>query len=690
MKMKDREIEKINSSDIRRLEKTLYKIDRHEKELITEFDNNIVNILGDALKPLLEEIKKNKNLIENIDTRIIKVNNQDYLIPVNFLQNFHKSYIENPQLKVLFEDKVKQWFKNKTEEIRKSIKDVDSYQEIERVLPHAYALSSLALTSFHKNPKMILRDVQKLTGIAISEGSIAELGTGEGKTLSAILPTYLYALRGKGAHVITANGYLARRDFEETLPIYEGLGLTSGFLPDNEIELAEIEGLNPDNLSLMDKYKLQEKIKVIKQKSYQCDITYGSKQTFAFDYLRDNNITRKEDMMQRGEKPGFALIDEVDDALIDDAMVPYRIALQTPMYHKNMTIRDLCTMQGISYEKVLPSVRMLGIKGDTLTYEEARYISQTFGHLELLNDPIVYQELADRFFRSQKVFVTEDNSLGFKRGKDLHEAILNDSLYDTDEIKNNYGIILCKELREYKLSDKCYDDFLKYCYLSFHINTQITKNQNKILNDPNYKEGKEYYLDSYGRVKLTMMGASKILSDENYPDFIDDYNRYLSSVNSESSVLIHYFRQAVTAHLLMKNNENYLVENGKVKTLKNGRVQEGSTYSNGLHQAIEIKEKIPQENRTKETTAAATITQKDFYSRYDMFSGMTGTSSKSVFQEIFGKATVEIPKHAFYSFFSRRKKENAKEPIGVSQKRIEFSLELDEKIKLIVNSIIRS
>ncbi len=689
MRVRDNEIDKINNANIRRYEKILSEIDKYEASLLEDFDKNIQAILGSLFVPIIKEINKNPSIIQG-NCRTVRINNEEYKIPNNLLMVFHKSLITDPNLKKAYEDKLKMWFKDKTTQIKNAIKDKDNYDDVIRVLPPAYALASIALTTFHKHPNMILRDVQKMTGIAISEGDIAELGTGEGKTLAAVLPTYLFALRGKGAHVITANGYLAKRDFEETLPIYEGLGLSSGYLPEDESVLAEIEGKDINNLSGTDRIKLQEKLKRIKQDAYRRDITYGSKQTFAFDYLRDNSITKKEDMIQRPERPGFALIDEVDDALIDDAQVPYRIAIQTPMYDYDMSLRELCILQNVSYEEILPQVQRLNINLDKLSYEEARYISNTYLKKELLLDPRRYQEAADRFFRMQKVLVTEDNTYGFRTGKELYKAIVDDDKYDAEEIRRKYGIILCRELREFKISDKCYEDFLKYCYFSFQINSEVLSNQSRIARDPNYKQNEDYIIDKDGRMKLTMKGAEKILHDKNYPDFIDNYNKYLSAISRESTALLHYFQQAVIANLLMKNGEDYSVVNGRIKTLKNGRVQEGSTYSNGLHQALEIKEKIPSENRTKETTASSTITQKDFYSRYDIFSGMTGTSSKEVFREVFGKQTVEIPKHAFYSFFSRRKKSNSKEPIGVEKKDTKFTRTREDKIKLILESIIES
>lgn len=689
MSMIDKELEKIKHSDIKRFERTIGVIDKYEKSLQEDFDNNIEMILGDIFIPILEEINKSNKLI-GVSTKTITHNGKTYKIPTNFLTTFHKSYISNPELKQKFENRLKMWFSDKTEQLRRAIKDVNNYDEVEKIMPSSFALASLALTCFHKNPNMILRDVQKMAGIAISEGSITELGTGEGKTLSGVLPAFLQALRGKGVHVITANPYLAKRDFEETLPIYEGLGLTSGYLPDSEEQLAEIEGLDKTKLTAYDRVKLQKKLKVYKQDAYKCDITYGSKQTFAFDYLRDNTVTAEQDMLQRIDRPGFALIDEVDDALIDDAEVPYRIAVTTPMYKENMSLRDLCIVQGISYDEIYKKVLNMNINVDSLTFEEARYISKTFGKRELLVDPRRYQEAAERFFRTQKVLITEDNKYGFRTGKELFEALLDEDKYDADEIKNTYGIILCRELRDYKISDKCIEDFLRYCYFSFQINSEVLINQSRIENDPNYKKGEDYIITSNGKMKLTMKGANKILNDKNYPDFIDDYNMYLSAVSSESATLLHYFQQAIVANLLMEKGKDYIVENGVVKTLKNGRIQAGSTYSNGLHQALEIKENIPFEKRTKESTASSTITQKDYYSRYDMFSGMTGTSSKEVFGEIFGKSTVEIPRHSFYSFYGRRKKLDAKKPIGVETKDTKFALTEDDKINLIINSITES
>ena len=685
--MKDRDIElnKVRSNDVKRLEKILYLIDKVESDLLVDFDNNIHNIFGESLLPILKELE-NYPLSQDVKTHIVKIDNQEYKVPFKFLTTFHKSFIRDIDLRVVFEEKIKAWFADKTAILKNNINRDSTYDDLYKAMPSAYALSSLALTTFHKRPNMVLRDVQKMTGIVVNEGNIAELGTGEGKTLASVLPVYLQALRGKGVHVITANQYLSKRDYEETLPIFEGLGLTSKFLPETEEELAEIEGYDKNNLSIPIRYELQKKLRKIKQDAYRADITYGSKSTFAFDYLRDNLVTRKEDLVQREERSGFALIDEVDDALIDDATVPYIVAQQSPMYKKDMTLKELCILEDISYEEIKIKASSLGINNEILTYDEAKYIAKTFGRFDLLPDPSRYQEISERFFRHQKIYETKDNMFNFATSKELYDAICDEERYQANVIREKYGIIFCNETKEFKVTDKCYDDFLKYSYFAMEINSQVIKYQNQLVIDKNYIPDVDYYLKTDGKIKLTMKGANKLINDNNYPEFIENYNNYMSLISKKSAELIHYFNQAIIANLVMEKDKDYIVDEGKIKVLKNGRIVEGSTYSNGLHQALEIKENIDKDFRTKETVSNSTITQKDFYQRYDMFSGMTGTSSKSVFKEIFHKDTVSIPKHAFYSFYGERKTSN-KEPSGIEKKDVVFSNQLNDKLNLIVKSV---
>ena len=697
MRVNDKEMAKIKSGEIKRLEQTLELIDVEENALLQEFDSNIASILGELLVPILKEINQkrvvvNGRLVHFVDTincsRIVKTSTGDLKVPDDFLQVVHKSYL-SPKLMNQYEAILKRWFSERTEAIRDNIKDVNSYDDVNKELPRAYALASLALTAFHKRPNMILRDVQKLTGIAISEGDIAELGTGEGKTLSAVLPVFLQALRGKGAHVITANSYLARRDYEETLPIFEGLGLTSGYIPENEEELAVSLGRDPKKLTPNERVQLYKRLNKMKQIAYRRDITYGAKATFAFDYLRDNGIKRRDEMVQRVDKPGFALIDEVDDALVDAAQVPYRISENTPTYMPGMSLRDLCIAFNVPVDPIIPKVTRLGLPTENLTFQEASHIAKMFLNKELLPDQSQYQELAQAFFQRQRVLVCEDQLYGFKTGKDLYNEMVSEKHYDFSQIKAKYGVVYCREKREFMISDHAYEGFLKFCYFALHINTDILYYQKRLLADPKYKLGVDYNVVR-GSVVLTSTGANKIIYDKNYPRIHTNYEEYLTGMSHEAAVMAHYLQQAAMANLVMVKNQDYTIDGGKVKVMKNGRIQEGSTYSNGLHQAIEIKEGIPRSGRAKEMTASSSITQKDFYQRYDMFSGMTGTSAKKLFYEVYGKATIEIPKHAFYSYYGRRRLEGAKKPIGVDRKDTQFALTLEDKVRLIVKSILES
>lgn len=692
--MKDEEIEKVNSREIKELEKTLNKINNEEEKLLEEFDKNIFEILGDIATPLLEQLKNETKLdelgrvvpiLENLETR----NVNGYNIPKNFLLHIHKSLITNQDLKIKYETRLKEWFTKKTNVFKELIKDKNTSKEVNEHIPEIYALASLALSSFH-NRQIRLYDVQKLTGIVISEGNIAELGTGEGKTLSAILPIYLQALRGKGAHVITANSYLSKRDYEETKPIYEGLGLTTGFVPENIQDLIVQENIDASTLSQKEQQELREKLKLVKKNAYYSDITYGSKTAIAFDYLRDNIIYDKDDMVERPIAPGFALIDEVDDVLVDDAQIPYKLARLLPMYKEHMTLLELCTILDEDYEKTLSKVKENNLNLNDLTYEEANYICETIFSKELLPDQKKFQEIAQRFFNTQKVLVTKDNMLGLKTSKELYDALLDGDKYDVSKIIEEYGIIYCPETKEYKISDKCYEKYLEYVYFATQFRGAIRQSEEKIKKDNNYEEGTDYSFDSKNHVRLTTIGINKILQDKNYDEIIDDYNQFMTTVTTNSSAVIHYFTQAVVANLIMEKGKEYIVDNDEIKVLKNSRIQENSTFSFGLHQALEIKEKVPYTKRTNETESIATITQKDFYQRYDAFSGMTGTSSKEIFSDIFGKQTISIPRNSFYSYYKNTDRKTQKEPIGVTKKDTIFSLEQTEKISLIINSILES
>ena len=334
MKSIEEELRKLNAIEIKKQNPVLSKIASLENELIEAFNKDLKVIFGAHYSDIIKTISKNTPNLDNVKTRTVTIDGEQepVIIPVNILQDFHKSYIENDNLRIFYEERLKDWFSEKTNGIKEIIKKSDTYQDLMKERDFSFALASLAITSFHQRPGIVLRKVQKRTGIAISEGNVAELASGEGKTLAAVLPAFLNALRGKGVHIVTANNYLSKRDYDELLPIYEGLGLSAGYLPKDEEELATLQGKKISDISKEDMLKLCEEFNEIHREAYKADITFGSSDTFAFDYLRDNTINTKEEMVQRVENPGCAIIDEIDDLLIDNGQTPYVISEKSFVY----------------------------------------------------------------------------------------------------------------------------------------------------------------------------------------------------------------------------------------------------------------------------------------------------------------------------------------------------------------------
>lgn len=692
----------VDSSEIRKLEKVLSEVEKKEQYLIDEFDYNARSILGSEL---FDELIRNPEIVARLE-RIVSENRDGTkdVFYTGLLSNVHKSMIKNPKTRKEFEDRISLWFSKKSQKLRSVLDHKTTYDEIKDYVPYSFALASLAITTFHENPRMRLRDVQKLASIAMINGDVAELGTGEGKTLAGLLPTFFHALRGKGAHIITANSYLSKRDYDELRPILEGLGLSVGYLPESDEDLARIEGVNYDSLSYDERLKLNKRLTAIKQDAYSKDVTYGSKASFAFDYLRDSIAREKEDLLQREENPGFALIDEIDDVLIDDAFCPYVLGGDTLVYKENMTTYDLANLLKIPYSEFKSKLEASSIYLDRfqrISYEQARDITADIYDEILIPDQYTYQKNAQAFLESRILpyiyEVKEDNEFGIP-AEELYENLTRnekDYIFSKreKEIRNSSFVIYYPNKGKFFVSDECYDEFLTYCYLSFQIGSVVKKHQEEILEDSAYVKGKDYVIVG-NNVVMMITGARKLISDKNHPDFIQQYERYMNMITPVSNEILHCFEQAINANLLLHRNRDYILDGGAIKVLKNGRVQDGSVFTDGIHQALEQKEHISRERMTSENQIVASITQKDFYNRYDTFSGMTGTSSKEVFREVYGKDTASIPRSAFYDYYSehvKRKKRNSKvKPNGVEKRDTKFALDENDKIKLIINSIKRS
>ncbi len=702
MFIKESEERKVNSSELTHYEKTLNDIEKEENKIVSEFDSNIKRILGNTLYSYLQ----NKNMIKP-----------------SFLLNFHFSDIPNEDafinndgkeigVREYFKERVSHFFVEKTKELRKEIDGKELNDSIiSKYVPESFALASMGLLTFHRKKGMKVRDVQKLAGLSMCYGDIAELGTGEGKTIAAVLPAFFHALRGKGVHVITANSYLSKRDFVELSPIYEGLGLTCGYVKTNEEEKNRTELIKS------------------KKEAYNCDITYSPKDEVAFDYLRDSTSKKLEDVVTRKDKVGFAIIDEVDDILVDSANSPYVIAGYPRIFNDNMTLLNLANAMSIQINELLRELKRRGINVDDktqLSYDEALTIADLFSkdleidnHDHLLTAQLFYSNLERSSIPTngfdRKIFEKYKNELAFNNGiMRVYDARLYGLLigeeqnlesssyfgkfrYDPQDIQilRKYAkLVVCPTSNAFYINNRTFEDYLKRQFLGTTNNVKIiNKEKNNIIR---YLSKEDYTLSNKGIVNLTTTGLNKIISNSQliklFPLTVSEYKKLINNNNEYGSYYYHILAQTIIANEMLKLNEDYTISGGKIVLLKNAREQPGSSYSNGLHQAIEVKELLNNRIKiTNENPSLASVTQKDYYGRYELFSGMTGTSAKKIFSSRYGKTTLSIPRDSYYSYHSKRlrklKRNSNIEPIGIEKRRTIFAKNNHDKFSLILNSI---
>ena len=715
MYLGDTEKKKVNSALLESYEKVLYEIEKEEETIISSFDRDIEKILGKTLLNFL--IENNYIKVKYIDGKVVGD---------RVLESFHFSDIPSDQTFIkpdgteisigqYYKERVSKYLSVKTNEYKEALGSEIDEKKFNKNMPKILALASVGLTTFHRRRDMHLRDVQKLAGIGMCYGEIAELGTGEGKTVAAVLPAFMHALRGKGVHVVTANSYLSKRDYDELKPVYEGLGLTVGYVRSQSEE-------NHDGLEL----------KASKRKAYHCDITYSAKDEIAFDYLRDSTASVLEDVVTRDGKPGFAIIDEVDDALVDSASSPYIIAASPPYYKEEMTLKDIANVMALPLDKVIEQLELRGMDTDIkrkYTYEEATSVAELFSKEIYLDshDKLINAQTFYNIARFVTVNIAQEDKVVFDKYKDLftmengilrvHDKRLfrllassttsDDSAYyfgkykftpdEVEAIRKYTKIIICPTTRQFYVTDSTLEEHMNLQFLSSRKMIEYTdKYVDKIKEELIVDE--DYTISKKGLVRLTMKGFLKICDDPKYkeifPEIYDSYSELITNRNTMGSYYSHILFQCIMANELQKEGEDYIIRDGKVVLLKNAREKVGSTYSNGLHQAIEIKEITKGVIFTNENPSLASITQKDFYSRYELFCGMTGTSAHKIFKERYGKGTLEVPRDAFYAHYSKKlikQKRNTKDaPRGVEKRKAVFAYSKENKFELIYRSILES
>jgi preprotein translocase subunit SecA len=426
---------------------------------------------------------------------------------------------------------------------------------------------------------MVHYDVQLIGGIVLHQGKIAEMTTGEGKTLVATLPAYLNALAGQGVHIVTVNDYLARRDSEWMGPLYEFHGLTVDCIDKHEPNSEE------------------------RRKAYLSDICFGTNNEFGFDYLRDNMTRTPEELVQR--KLHFAMVDEVDSVLVDDARTPLIISGPIPrgdeheFYQLKPRIQRLVDAQKAYINGALNEAKKQIAEGKTGTDEGGLALLRA--HRGLPKSKALIKFLSDGSNRS--LLQKTDNYYMQDQGKEM--PMVDADLFFVIDEKNNSVELTEKGIELITASGE----------------------------DPHFFVMPDVGGEVAEIEKSTMTAEEKVhRKDELMRDF---------SIKSER---IHSVNQLLKAYTLFEKDTEYILDEGKVKIVdeQTGRVLDGRRYSDGLHQAIEAKENVKVEDATQ---TFATVTLQNYFRMYHKLCGMTGTAVTEAGElwEIYKLDVVEIP-----------------------------------------------
>ena len=559
--------------------------------------NLVKKIFGDKyekelklLWPIVDEINEEYEKIKDLTDEQLIAKTEEFRQKINEYTKETREKIEELNTKLQSnEDFDRQDAHDELDNYNEQLNE--EYEEIlDQLLPEAFAVvkstcvrllgKSWTMAGNKITWDMVPYDVQLIGGVVLHQGKIAEMATGEGKTLVATLPMYLNTLTNRGVHLITVNDYLAKRDSDWMGEIFKFLGLTVGVI-----------------LNTMDSQQRQEQ--------YACDITYGTNNEFGFDYLRDNMSIEKENQVQRGHN--YAIVDEVDSVLVDEARTP--LIISGPVDVDDHLYGEMKPKIENLFRKQKNLVASLVQEGEKLIEENGA--SNTEAGVLLFR---AYRGLP-KSNRLAKVFsepsnkrLMEKTELDYLREKAKNMYIIDDELYFVIDERNN-TIDLTEKGRE-----------------------ELAKGS---------REGKEYFVLPDLGTEISKFENDTDLSEQEKLKKKDVlYHHY-----SEASDRIHTLHQLLKAYTLFQIDDEYVVtEDGKIAIVDEftGRVLPGRRYSDGLHQAIEAKENVKVQ---RDSQTLATITLQNYFRMYNKLAGMTGTAEteESEFFEIYKLEVVVIP-----------------------------------------------
>jgi preprotein translocase subunit SecA len=583
--------------------------------------------IASKIKPDEDKIAELKNKIENDNTLSIldkeDIYNQIDQIDKDILVKIEEVLTEiQPEAFAVVKETSRRFAENKTIEVTATQMDRDIAAKHNHVLINgdkAIHHNTWLAAGNEVTWEMVHYDVQLIGGSVLHQGKIAEMATGEGKTLVGTLPVYLNALAGKGVHLVTVNDYLAKRDSEWMAPIFEFHGLTVDCIDKHQPNSPE------------------------RRKAYLADITYGTNNEFGFDYLRDNMSRTPEDLVQR--KHHYAIVDEVDSVLIDDARTPLIISGPTPKGDKH------------EFHELKPRV-------EKLVAAQKKYVTEALSEAKKLLTPLINGEKISK----------EDQEKGGLALLRAHRGL-----------PKNTALIK---------------------FLSEHgIKAVLQKTENFYMQDQNKEMPKadaELYFvvdEKSNAVELTEQGVDLITGSGDDPKFfvMPDIGSEVADIEksnaSEQDKLImkermiqdysvkaeriHTINQLLKAYAMFEIDVEYVVMDNKVKIVdeQTGRIMEGRRYSDGLHQAIEAKENVKVEAATQ---TYATVTLQNYFRMYHKLAGMTGTAETESQElwDIYKLDVVIIPTN-------RKISRDDREDLVYKTKREKYTAVIDEIVSLV-------